>query len=179
MQDETLYKQLQDDREEALGILFDKYFPGLCFYSQRITGSKELAEEIVADVFIRIWENRKKTSIGNVRSYLYTGVKNRSLQIVEKEKTHRSAKREQNDLYLQTTDHESRTISRESLEQVMAVIQKMPEQRRTVFLLNRINGLKYKEIAASLDISIHTVQNHMVNAVRFLHENLSRNYSSK
>ncbi|MGS2764360.1 RNA polymerase sigma factor [Sinomicrobium sp. M5D2P9] len=179
MQDEILYKQIQAGREEALGILFDKYFSRLCFYARHFTRSKELAEEIVADVFIKIWENRKKTDILNVRSYLHTSVKNRSIQIVEKEKIHGSTNGGHSYPDLKTTDHESHTISRESLEQVMAVIQKMPEQRRTVFLLNRVNGLKYKEISAALDISIHTVQNHMVSAVRFLYENLSKDYSSR
>lgn len=179
MQDDTLYRELQQSKEKALNILFDKYFQDLCFYSFQITKSKELTEEVVADVFIKIWENRKKALILNLKSYLYKSVKNRSLQAIKTIKVHQQIDDNQQEQFLQTVNFESRIIEKELLGHVISIINKMPKQRRIIFQLNRFKGLKYKEIAEVLDISVRTVQNQMIAAVHFLHENFSEKPISK
>lgn len=179
MQDEALYRLLQQGKEKALSAIFDKYFQDLCFYSFQITKSKEHTEEVVADVFIKIWENRKQVHILNLKNYLYKSVKNGSLQVLKNVKTHYCIDDNQLEPLIQTTNFESQIIEKELLEHVIRIINKMPEKRRIIFQLNRFNGLKYKEIADLLNISLSTVQNQMILAIQYMHENFSKNYNSK
>jgi len=178
MQDKALYSAVQRSDEKALSTLFDKYFQDLCFYSFQIIKSKELSEEVVADVFIKIWNNRGKAVVLNLKNYLYKSVKNGSLQAIKDIKPRLCVDDSYRELHLLTIDIESHIMEKESLEHVIGIINKMPVQRRTVFELNRINGLKYKEIAEVMNISVRTVQNQMIKAVQFMHENFSENSAS-
>ena len=172
MHDDRLYEMIQAGSQRALDDLFTKYFAKLCFYSIRFTGSKELSEEIVSDVFLRIWDNREKTKLGNIKSYLYASTKNGSLNSIRKESKFQSLDQVDPIARLQTMDPEQETMAKETLEEIIKIIDFMPAKTRTVFLLNRVNGLKYKEISETLGISPHTVQNHMIKAVRLLNEKI-------
>tara|TARA_B100000678_G_scaffold115560_1_gene96688 strand:- start:13079 stop:13606 length:528 start_codon:yes stop_codon:yes gene_type:complete len=171
MQDDALYNSIKKGKEEALTALFEKYFQRLCFFAGEITGSTAIAEEVVADVFIKLWENRRKTHISHVRAYLYKSVKNKALKHVDPYPSSRSLPLEIPD----NTNMETRTIKKEQLQEVLEVINKMPPQQRQVFEFKRFHNLKYKEIASVMNLSVHTVQNHMVMAIKFMHDNLPAN----
>ncbi|REE27658.1 RNA polymerase sigma-70 factor (ECF subfamily) [Winogradskyella pacifica] len=167
MQDSQLYKAIRNNDKEAFELLFDRHYSKLCYFAMQFSVGKEIAEEVVADVLLKLWDNRKKTEIHNLLPFLYTSVKNATLNLKKTTK--------QQPVWLDDTDcvvgeetQEFKLIIREELRSVQDIIDQMPQRRRTIFILNRIDGLKYKEIAEILNISVFTVQNQMVEAVKYL-----------
>lgn len=168
-QDEKILSLIIQGSERALGQLMDKYSEPLCNHVMQLTGSRDLSEEVVADVFISLWKVKNNLVIQtSLRSYLYRSCKNRSLDLLEKEKRYRtegieSMKPLKGDI---STDAEL-NIQELNLH-IDSLIKEMPKQKQLIFRMSRIDGLKYREIAEILSLSINTVQNHMVEAVKFM-----------
>ncbi len=170
MCDNELYKRIQNNSEEAFTALFDRYYGRLSNFAFQFSISKETAEELVSDVFVKLWDKRKETIIQNLRPFLYTSVKNASINALKSEKNQLKDTFDCNFFSeVDIANQEHKMIIREKLNLVQKTIDKMPQNRRIIFMLNRFDGLKYKEIAEVLDISSNTVQNQMVEAVKFLH----------
>lgn len=147
------------------------------FLYLQITKSKERSEEIVADIFINIWNNRKKRTILNLKSYLYRSVRNNSLKSVSS--ISRTYYLEEQKYFLSLIEDENRNSKiQDVLHRALEGIKKMSSQRKIIFELSRINGLKYNEIAEILGVFVYTVQNQMVKAVRFLDAYLKQKKTS-
>jgi RNA polymerase sigma-70 factor, ECF subfamily len=168
--DEELFQRIKSNDAIALRILFNKYFPALCSFALKFVKTTDLAEEAVSDVFTNVWLKRKKIEIKtNPKTYLYGAVRNQSLNYLKKkyisfEEIETVVKENK------ASDLDAdRFIAYEELKEDMdIVLQQLPEKRQLIFRMNRIDGLSYKEIAEILSLSIHTVQNQMVAAVKFL-----------
>ena len=167
--DESLFAQMVKGSEKALTQLMDNYIGPLCEYVMFFTGSKDLAEEVVADVFINIWKIRNSLSIqSSLRAYLYKSCRNRAFDLLEKEKKHFV---DNIDLIPSIRGGASPEVAldvNDLTRRIDALISEMPRQKQVIFRMSRIDGLKYSEIADILSISINTVQNHMVDAVKFM-----------
>lgn len=138
--------------------------------------NKEIAEEIVSDVYVKIWNNRDQLDkILNLKSYLFTCVRNRCLSHLRKVKNEKIISIESlNEFsFIQVEAPEDSLIEKEIIEQIYAAIEKLPCKCKMVFTLAKINGLKYKEIAEVLDITEKTVNNHLVLAVKKITELLN------
>jgi RNA polymerase sigma-70 factor (ECF subfamily) len=168
--DEELLHCMKRDDAHALKILFERHFPFLCCFASRFVKNPYLAEEAVSDVFLNIWLMRERIEIKtNLKTYLYTAVRNQSLNYLKK-----------NNKYfedLATVDKENKTsdmnadkfIHYEELkDDIDSLLCQLPKKRQIIFRMNRLDGLSYKEIAEILSISVSTVQNQMVEAVKFL-----------
>ncbi|MEO1013522.1 MAG: RNA polymerase sigma-70 factor [Bacteroidota bacterium] len=179
MDENQLYAAIKKGDEDAFSRLFELYYKSLCNFCLRYSLPTAVAEELVSDIFLKLWNDRKTMDIKNLRSFLYTSTKNTSINWL-KSKRHGITLGPDEHLWVVSAQisHENRMIFEEELSAVQRIIAKMPEQRRNIFLLNRIDGLKYKEIADVMGISPFTVQNQMVMAVRFLYEQCpNRKYS--
>ena len=167
--------------EETYIFLFREYYVGLCSYSRRYVGRKDIAEEIVSDTFLRIWETRETIQINtSVKAYLFHAVCNNSLNYIRKLK-----KEEILDEYFMETSSEnigfasiSEEIEEQSLtferinEKIEEAIDQLPEQQQKVFRLKRFEGKKNKEVAEILGLSIKTVEMHLSKATLNLRKNL-------
>lgn len=174
--DIQLLKNIKEDDHLSLKTLFVKYFASLCFFSFQIVKSTELAEEAVSDVFAELWLKRQTININSsLKSYLYTAVRNRSINYYKQEKRI-SEPLESDKLHLISSNMlADQPINEEELKkQIEELLNQLPEKRGLIFRMNRIDGLSYQEIAEILSISIHTVQNQMVKAVKFMSEQLPR-----
>ncbi|XCF06887.1 RNA polymerase sigma-70 factor [Tamlana crocina] len=167
-EDRILFECVKKDNQRALEQLFQKYYFNLCLYAKKYVVSADLAEEVVADVFFKIWQNRKTLQINtSLKSYLFVATKNLSINVVNKAKS---------DYLKQEIPEISADFSHlntdESLHynevkiQIDQIIEELPPQRKIIFKLNRIDGLKYKEIAEKLGISVSTVQKQMIEAIK-------------
>jgi RNA polymerase sigma-70 factor (family 1) len=159
------------DDQFAYKQLFLLFAKPLENFSSSILGNYELAQEIVSDVFLRVWEQRSKLeSIANLRVYLYVATRNSSLTALAKEK--KSATLDIDDVNVQPPldhlDPEKLFVTREMLQRLRAAINQLPPQCRLVFKLVREDGLRYKEVAEVLGISAKTVENQMSIAIRKL-----------
>jgi RNA polymerase sigma-70 factor (family 1) len=131
------------------------------------------AEEIVNDVFVRLWEGAGTIQIeSSLKAYLYRAVINRSLNELEKTKRDQQHQKELNRRPADT--FENRTMEDNDLKiSLYKAIDQLPQQCRTVFTMSRFEGLKQQEIADQLDISIKTVKNHITHALKQLNKVLA------
>jgi len=138
--------------------------------------NKEIAEEIVSDVFVNIWNKRADLEkIINLKSYLFICVRNGCLSHLRKVKNEKIISIESVNEYsfLPVEGPEDSLIEKEIIEQIYAAIETLPCKCKLAFTLAKINGLKYREIAEVLEISEKTVNNHLVLAVKKITELLN------
>jgi len=157
---------------QAFEELFRAYFTPLMAFSRRILGDEDDAREVVHQVFIKLWERRREIDLStSLKSYLFTAVNNRSLNVIRDRK--KFSPEEVPELAGEW-DVSAELEAMELEEKIRAVIASLPEKCRVIFELNRFDGLKYAEIATQLDISVKTVENQMSKALKILREQLGK-----
>jgi len=165
--------------KEAFQELFDTNYDGLCNYAYAIIKDYDDAEDIVQGVFIKFWNNENKDEIGDkAKQYLVRSVKFKCIDYQRKEVVKRKYEKEA----AHTLDAENRSeIGSVGFEDdadtplkdmLMLAIAELPEKTREVFMLSKLDGLRYKEIAEHLGISPKTVENQMGRAFKHLREKL-------
>lgn len=179
---------LEDDTR-AFEKLYYALFNKLIKFSIYYVNHRETAEEIVSEVFVKCWNNRKE--LGHVQypeSYLFIAVKNQSLKHCKKFSNVYMVEIDEHEYRLVDYSDPSKKIERKELNHRLdQAIETLPAQARMVFRLIKENGLKYKEVAEILDISPRTVQTQLFRAIdklrialRSLSEGVgSRNENSK
>lgn len=168
--DSELLIKIKNNDTNALNILFKRYFSVLCYFSFQFVKSRDLTEEVVSDVFLNIWLKRGSIVIkSSLKAYLFTAVRNQSINYMKKKDYHFEE--------LEIVDKEGKISSlraddfliyKDLENEIENIVQKLPEKRQLIFRMNRFEGLSYKEISEILSISINTIQNHMVKAVKFM-----------
>ncbi|OEK08978.1 hypothetical protein A8C32_13825 [Flavivirga aquatica] len=160
--------------EHNYNYAFKKYSKDIFNFLVFNYGDTQLAEDAVQESFITLWRNCSKVSIEKVKSYLYTVAKNKIIDLF------RSSNNAQKYINNQTSTVEKQTPlfileEKEFHVELNKVLAKMPENYRVVFLLNRIDKKKYREIGEMLDISVKSVEKRMSNALKFLQNELQIN----
>ncbi len=172
---EELLNQLKIGDMMAFDQIYDQYSHKLFSFVFKILKDESEAEDIVQEVFLKIWESRYKLDdLKFLNSYIFTIAYNNSIDLIRK--------RINNSKYLEHLKNSSifqtstTTISdiefNELNDQVNKLISNLPERQKQVYLLHRENGLTYPEIAQQLGISKNTVENHMAKALKYLRQNL-------
>lgn len=159
----------------AFDTVYERYSHKLFSFVFRILKNKSEAEDIVQEVFVKIWEARE--TLGDhklLNSYIFTIAYNSSIDLIRK--------RINNDKYLEhlknssvtqfTPSSVSQVEYNELNRRVEQLIANLPERQKQVYLLHREQGLTYPEIAQKLGISKNTVENHMAKALKYLRQNI-------
>jgi len=156
--------------------LFDCHFEPLCKFLAYYTTHRVTIEEVVQDVFVKLWEDRNVLKIESVKTYLYTSARNRMLNYIRDEKRRHT-------LLEQWMQHETEKNRGEECfdieefsQRVQTAINNLPDQCRKIFELNKKRGCTYKQIAEQLNISVKTVETQMGIALRKIREQLSMYY---
>ncbi len=159
--------------EETYVFLFREYYVSLCSYSRRYVGRKDIAEEIVSETFMKIWENRNTLKINSsIKGYLFHAVCNNSLnylRILKRENIvetyFRDPKFENMGVaeILEETEEQSLILENISTKIEEAVSQ-LPRQQQSVFRLKRQEGKKIREVAQLMGLSVKTVEMHLSKA---------------
>jgi len=157
----------------AFEELFFLYCQPLISFCQRYVLDKQIAENIVQDVFVRIWQNREKLNPSqHIKSYLYTAVKNQALKhLRHRDVINRSSIILKNMICAVKTP-EDECHEKETANIIHQTIQQLPEKCRIIFSMNRFDQLTYAEIASIQNISIKTVETQMGRALKFLRKQL-------
>jgi RNA polymerase sigma-70 factor (ECF subfamily) len=161
-------------RDEArFEQVFKTYYKDLHAYAYSILKDEAMSEEMVQNVFFKLWERAEGLHItGSVAAYLYRAVHNESLNYLK----HLKVRAEHRLFVVHRQEKEegaARSLAAKELEaRLMKAMSELPEQCRTVFQLSRFEELRYREIADKLDISVKTVENHMGKALKLLREKL-------
>ncbi|MDP2087893.1 MAG: sigma-70 family RNA polymerase sigma factor [Flavobacteriaceae bacterium] len=127
--------------------------------------NRDEAFDVVQETFIKIWENCNKFDISKAKSYLFSTAANIFLNIKKHEKVVRNYQNETTDLYIDSDTPENILRQKEFKSKLEKAINNLTDSQREVFLLNRIEGKKYKEIAVLLNISIKAVEKRMSKAL--------------
>lgn len=172
--DRNFMENLRNGDAPSFSLLFNHYYSGLVVYADRFLGSRENAEDIVHDVFTSLWEKR---SIIHpefyVKGYLFTSVRNRCLNQIE----HSRIQTEYEKHLLQKGDIGGSLtweyfVESELSELIDKALEKLPPQRKKVFLMNRFENKTAAQIAAELNISRRTVEKHIEKALQSLRTDL-------
>ncbi|MEN2487164.1 RNA polymerase sigma-70 factor [Flavobacterium sp. B11] len=146
--------------------MFYSLYPRLVSYSYGFVKDSFLAEEVVGNVMLQLWENRVKfEKIIDVKSYLYTMVRNGSFLILKKEQKGTELN---NELSHETLDFDFTILEEELYATLIQALNSLPEKCKEVFELSCIEGLKYKDVAEQLNISINTVKSQRARAIELL-----------
>ncbi len=169
-----LEKQYHLGDLEEFENLFRQFFQPLVLFANKFIYDLDLAENIVQDVFMNIWMNREQIDFkGNLKTYLYTSVKNRAINSVKHSKIEREYKEKVRIVESDFNTPETEFDLQEMEKDINKVIQNLPDKCRLIFLMSRNDHLTYAEIAEILGISIKTVENQMGKALKALRTRLS------
>lgn len=162
--------------EKAFEQIFKTHFNPLCLFARKYIRDTDVCKEIVHNIFVNIWEKRAGIDLQkNIKSYLFSSVYTRCMNHIRDHKKFDGNASEHLEVMERATDYDTeQKIGEAELEnRIQTAIQTLPEKCREVFCMNRIEGLKYKEIAEKLGISIKTVENQVSKALKVMRENLS------
>ena len=173
--DEVLLKVAQGD-EKAFAVLLKNYHNMIAGYLLSITESEELVQEIVQDVFMKIWTNR--ATLGNIesfKSYLLVVARNHAFNCLKRI----AREREKEKTWIETTSvdhahHEYETDKVDYGSMIDSAIELLPGQQKKVYMLGYMNRMKHREIALEMDIATETVKKHMLLALRFIKNHITQ-----
>lgn len=152
-------------------VIFDQYYKAIKNFLYFKVGDSNVAEDIAQDTFVKLWENKNKIDIKTVKSYLYTIAGNLAINMLKREQLKYKfvnqlshTRNDQTPEYLMEME--------EYNQKLQAVLASIPDGAREVFLMNRIEGLKYKEISERLGIGVKAVEKRMSKALSIIREKL-------
>jgi RNA polymerase sigma-70 factor (ECF subfamily) len=161
--------------EAAFELLFRKYFLRLCGFANKFLNQPEEAREIVQDVFSKLWEERKNIDPElSLIAYLFKIVQNKSINILRRKKVESKYIEVYRLVYVENKEvspYQS-LLAHEIDDSIANAMTKIPPKCRRIFELSRVEGLKYSEIAATLQISVKTVEAQMSKALQILRHEL-------
>lgn len=176
--DEDLMQEIKADNMFAFDILYKKYCKKVYKFGYSILKSPEDSENLMQDVFLNLWKNRQKVEKdSSIKSYVFTITYNSAISIIRK-KVRQSEFVE----YLKTLQEINEEPVNTELEyndlvnKLDEIIKGLPPRQKEVYMLHKVEGLKYSEIAERLNISVNTIENHMSRALKTIREKLG-NYS--
>ena len=170
LENESIGTLLAQRDEAAFEQMFKTHFKRLHAYAFTILRDEIQAEEMVQQVFFKLWERNENLSlIGSVSSYLYRAVHNESLNYIKHQKVRSNHQLNVAYSMKNEVEHPAKKIMAGELEKkIHSALNELPEQCRTIFQMSRFDELKYREIADKLGISIKTVESQMSKALRLL-----------
>lgn len=176
----NLFYRLSQSDKEAFTVIFDHYEPRIYPFLLRITKSETSAEEIVQELFIKLWTLRAEVGkIENPRSYIFRMATNRALSYMKSvDRTNRLMQRVAGSTTTTLNVTEERIDYKQTEEIINKLVDQLPAQQKKIYKLSRQQGMSYDEIAAELKISPSTVKNHLTEALRFIREKLQQSSGS-
>ncbi|WP_316811810.1 RNA polymerase sigma-70 factor [Pedobacter heparinus] len=175
--DEDLLLAISKGDEEAFKCLFRMHRDQLFAYIFKITKSRETAEEIVMDVFLKIWESAAVlTEIKNFQAFLFHIAKNKALDFLRMAAKDRVLVELLSDqINTPASDQpDDRLLLNELKSDIDKVVARLSPQRKSVFRLSREQHMTYDQIASHLQLSKSTVKNHMLDSLHFIRHHLTR-----
>ncbi|MFW5830906.1 MAG: RNA polymerase sigma-70 factor [Prolixibacteraceae bacterium] len=177
-EEQELLRKIKKGDERAFEEVFHCYYQNLCVFAAKIIQDDTAAEEIVQDLFVKIWEKHNEIEIkSSLKNYLIRSTKNQCLNYIKHNKI------KEKHAKIMFSEKESASTGRDDfieidlMEEIEKSINSLPKKRQEVFRLSREEGLKYREIAEKLGVSVKTVETQMGLAIKTLREKL-KNYST-
>ncbi|MEM7486866.1 MAG: RNA polymerase sigma-70 factor [Bacteroidota bacterium] len=170
--DQELYRQISMGNELAFKTLYDRYWKRVIQIADRILMNKEMAKDVVQDVFVSIWTKRGSVQIKNVKAYIYQSIKLSCFDKLRSIKHHESLLG-RSQIILESKDFEDKINFEDTSFRINSGISSLPEKTKKIFKLSRERSLSNHQIAKELDISPKTVEYHISVSLKHLRKNLA------
>ena len=163
--------------------LFRTMYPKLYFYARRLVGNEHDADDVVEEVFMELWKRRDAVDFNdNIEGFLFRAVYTRSINMLKRNNASREHVRmldeiNERRMELSAVDNNTPVSEMENDDlgrAIDAAISELPDTCRRVFIKSYVDGMRNKEIASELDLSVRTVENHVFRALRYLRERLGK-----
>lgn len=173
--DQSIVLRMQQGDERALELLFKTYYAQLCRFAKNLLRDGEQAEDMVQDVFMKVWNKRNEITItSSLKAYLFMAVRNHCFNALKvNERRYWMDEEMEDDARLSVDDVVSHLSAKSLNHKISHTIDRLPEKCRLTFQLSRFEDLSYKEIAETMNVSVKTVENQMTKALAFLRTNLA------
>jgi len=167
--DKEIIKALKREDKEAFDLLYKKYYCNLLEITKLYISDELCAKDIVDKFLIDFWQKKLYKYVkSNLAGYLYQSVKHRAIDFIKKQSFEKINLDE--NLIADTLTPDKKIIIEEQQKNVETILDILPPRTKQIFIMNKFDHLKYKEIASILDISPKTVEAHMSKALRLLKE---------
>lgn len=169
-------RKLQLGDAAAYNNIFIQYYPPLVFFARKMVQHELVAEDIVTEVFLKLWQKHQNFSnLMAMKSFLYVSTRNACINHLEQSRYH--AREKENIARLANTSDEnilSGITHAEVLRELFYIVKELPKQCRKIIILSFVRGLSSRQIANQLNISVHTVKNHKVRGIQLMRQKLHR-----
>jgi len=175
MDHSVLINYLHDDNDAGLIGIYRLYNRPLLYFVQRYLKNYQLAEEVVADVFVKVWERRQQfTDMDRLRAFLYIAAKNLCLNKLRGDRIFKDAENidDYNHLLMEDSDAFTRIVRAELLKSIMDEVQRLPEKQRQIFHMSFMDDMSIDEIGIKLNMSPNAVYTNKSRALATLRGNL-------
>lgn len=177
LDDTDLVEGFRRGEHPASDAIFTEYFRQLCFYAERLSGSKEEAEDVVADSFVKLLQRRESfQNMDNVRAFLYVTTRNACINNYNAGQRHAQAHRQMEYLLksgaAQEGLFEEEMIRAEVISEIYKEVENLPDRAREIFKLIFIDGLSTEEIAGRMGLEMQTIRSQKARALKILKSEL-------
>lgn len=173
LSDEELLTYVAEKDECAFNILYERYRRKIFTFSMKLLKQEERAEDIVHEIFLKLWQHPNLGGIINLEAYLRVTTRNHTLKVLRRINIEETAVQRifTNQNEQEVSETEQIILYKEADFRYREIISKMPAQQQKVYMLCKEEGLKYEEVAEKMAISKLTVKTHMQHALRYLRSN--------
>jgi RNA polymerase sigma-70 factor, ECF subfamily len=176
IRDTEITGRIRNGDEGQFESLFRSSYVSLVRYAKTLIKDHDTAEEIVQDLFYRLWQDKEKLNIeSSLNGYLFRSVHNRCLHYIEHNRVVERHAEEMAYRQPETQESPSDILNYKELQDKVArILERLPERCGTIFTMSRFEGLKYSEIAQKLSVSVKTVEANMGRALKEFRRELSQ-----
>lgn len=174
-----ILQEVSNDCQRSFRTLFDLYYARIYRVAFYHVKSEEIAQEVVMDVFEKLWKYRKKLQeIDHFTNYIYTAVRNQSLNYLKKNKQSTDPIDEHYNStgLIEYLEPEKIFLGRELARSIEEIVSALPPRCQLIYRMVREEGLKYKDVADTLDISLKAVENQLLIALKRIRQALLTTY---
>lgn len=180
LKSEEIWNYFREDSALAFGILYDRFVDDLFHYGQRITGDQELIKDCIQDLFVDLWENRKKhPEVNSMKFYLYKGLKRKIIRkLIRNRKLpiDNNILEEYNFEIIFSSESEliAKQINEQQQKRLLQLLNKLPRRQKEAITLKFLDEFSYKEVAAILSMTVKSTYHLIYRALGKLKENFPK-----
>lgn len=172
--EEELLCLIKQGNQLAFNHIYNKYWKRLFAYAYNILNEKDIVEDALHEVFIKIWTNRVSIEISNLESYLFVSVRNKSISLFGKVQFTEFDESIMDDLSFSPSEEEDDLRYQKLSASIEEVSKELPERCREIFMMSRYQGYSNEEIASYYEISHRTVENQLSIALKHIRKSISK-----
>ena len=161
--------------KEEYKKVFEEYYNPLCNFATKFVAGNDVAEDIVQEVFVQMWQKREKITLtSNIKSYLFQSTRNKAIEIIRRNKLQSDYINEEKHKQKSSYEIDIEADNYMLKEQLYKSIRQLPPKCQQIFVLSKMNGLTYGEIAEELNLSVKTVENQIGRGLKLLRGMLTK-----